>query len=113
MTGAGGMSIRYTAMAMTGLSGPTKTLECLDQQPLYLDAFADAKAAVIARAEMLREYLSSSNCNYRTHSESGDHHYEVSFEYGPPSVDGDLPFKKVFHVYKCTVWSGQAQGIDP
>lgn len=66
-------------------AGPTKTLEC----------------------------LSSSDCNYRTHSESGDHHYEVSFEYGPPSLDGDLPFKKVFHVYKCTVGSGQVHGMDP
>ena len=55
MTGAGGVSIRYTVMAMTGLSDPTKTLECLDQQPLYWDAFADAKAAVIARADMLRD----------------------------------------------------------
>jgi hypothetical protein len=107
------MSIRYTAMAMTGLNHPSKILKCADKHPLFWDAFADAKAAVIARAEILREYLDSSDCDYQTHSESGDHHYEVSFEYGPPSLDPTLPFKKVFHVYKCTVQYGQIEEIEP
>ena len=107
------MSVRYTAMAMTGLNDPSKTLKCADKHPLFWDAFADAKAAVIARAEILREYLDSSDCDYQTHSESSDHHYEVSFEYGPPSLDPTLPFKKVFHVYRCTVKYGQIQEIEP
>jgi hypothetical protein len=107
------MSIRYTAMAMTGLNDPSKILKCADEHPLFWDAFADAKAAVIARAEILREYLDSSDCDYQTRSESGDHHYEVSFAYGPPSLDPALPFKKVFHVYKCTVEYGQIQAIEP
>lgn len=84
MTGAGGVSIRYTVMAMTGLSDPTKTLECLDQQPLL---------------GRLRRRQGRSHCSRR---------YAAR-----PSLDGDLPFKKVFHVYKCTVGSGQVQGMDP
>jgi hypothetical protein len=107
------MSVRYTAMAMTGLNNPSQILQRADKHPPFWDAFADAKAAVIARAEILREFLDSSDCDYQTHSESGDHHYEVSFEYGPQSLDPSLPFRKVFHVYKCTVKDGQIQEIEP
>jgi hypothetical protein len=106
------MSIRYTAMAMTGLNDPSKILKCADKHSFFWDDFADAKAAVIARAEILREYLDSADCVYHTHSESGDHHYEVSFEYGPPSLDPTLPFRKVFHVYKCTVDYGRSVEIE-
>lgn len=107
------MSIRYTATAMTGLNDPSKTLKCADQDPLFWGAFAEAKAAVIARADILRKYLDSSDCDYQMHSESGDHHYEVSFEYGPQSLDPTLPFKVVFHVDRCTVKYGQTQEIEP
>jgi hypothetical protein len=107
------MSIRYAAMAMTGLNDPSKILKCADKHPLFWDAFADAKAAVITRAEIVREFFDSSACRYQMHSESGDHHYAVSFEYGPPSLDPTLPFKMVVHVYKCAVRYGHIQEIEP
>jgi hypothetical protein len=96
------MSIHYATMALTGLNDPSKALKCADEHPHFWDAFADAKAMLVARAEILHEHLESSRCNYRMRSESRDHHYEVSIEYGPLSPDGALPFKTVFHVYECT-----------
>jgi hypothetical protein len=96
------MSIHYATMALTGLNDPSKALKCADEHPHFWDAFADAKAILVARAEILHEHLESSRCNYRMRSESRDHHYEVSIEYGPLSPDGALPFKTVFHVYECT-----------
>jgi hypothetical protein len=96
------MSIHYATVALTGLNDPSKTLKCADAHPHIWEAFADAKAALVARAEILHEHLESSRCNYRMRSESRDHHYEVSIEYGPLSSDGALPFKTVFHVYECT-----------
>jgi hypothetical protein len=96
------MSIHYATMALTGLNDPSKALKCADEHPHFWDAFADAKAILVARAEILHEHLESSRCNYRMRSESRDHHYQVSIEYGPLSPDGALPFKTVFHVYECT-----------
>jgi hypothetical protein len=105
------MSIRYATMAMTGLNDPSKTLKRADEQLHFWDAFADAKAALVARAEILHEHLDSSECSYRMRSESGDHHYEVSVEYGPLSLDRDLPFKTVFQVRECTAhgWIQEVQ----
>jgi hypothetical protein len=100
------MNTRYSAGAMTGLNNTSKTLKSADKHPAFWDAFADAKAAVISRAEILREHLDSSSCDYQMHSESGDHRYAVSFEYGPRSLDPALPFKTVFHVDPCTVKDG-------
>jgi hypothetical protein len=96
------MSIRYATLALTGLNDPSKTLKCADEHPHFWDAFADAKAALTTRAEILHEYLDSSNCSHQMRSESGDHHYEVSIEYGPLSLDPTLPFKTIFRVYQCT-----------
>jgi hypothetical protein len=107
------MSVRYAAMAMTGLNDPSKILKCADEDPPFWDAFADAKAAVITRAEIVRKYLDSAACGYEMRSESGDHHYEVSFEYGPSSLDPPLPFKMVVHVYKCADRYGRIQVIEP
>lgn len=106
------MSIRYATMAMTGLNDPSKALKCADEHPHFWDAFADAKAALVARAEMLHDHLDSSKCSYRMRSESGDHYYEVSIEYGPFSPDRALPFKTVFHVYECTA-HGWIQEVHP
>jgi hypothetical protein len=99
------MSIRYATIAMTGLNDASKTLKCADAHPHFWDAFADAKAVVVARAEILNAHLASSQCSYRMRSESGDHHYEISVEYGSVSLDRALPFKTVFHVYECTIHS--------
>ena len=93
------MSVRYGTVAMTGLNDASKILKRADEHPRLWDAFADAKAALVVRAEMLRDHLDSSHCNYRMRSESGDHRYVVSIEYGPSSPDEDLPFRTVFHVY--------------
>lgn len=105
------MSIRYATMAVTGLNDPSKALKCADERPHFWDAFADAKAALVTRAEILHEHLDSSRCSYRMRSESGYHHYEVSIEYGPLTPDRALPFKTVFHVYECTA-HGSIQGIQ-
>jgi hypothetical protein len=96
------MSIVYATVAMTGLNDPAKALKCADKHPHYWDTFADAKAALVARAGLVYEHLDASKCRYQMRSESGDHHYEVSIEYGPRSRDSALPFKTVFHVYECT-----------
>lgn len=96
------MSIRYATMASTGLNDPSKALRCADEHPHFWNAFADAKAALVARAEILHEHLDSSRSSYQMRSQSGDHHYEVSIEYGPWSPDRALPFKAVFHLYECT-----------
>jgi hypothetical protein len=95
------MSIRYTAMALIGLNGPTQRLTRAGDHQFVWDAFADAKAEVVGRAEILREYLESSDCGYEVHSESGSYHYEVTFEYGPPSLAPALPLKVVFGVHCC------------
>jgi hypothetical protein len=103
------MSIRYTARAMTGLNDVAKLLKCTDERQRFWDAFADAKAEAAARAEIVREYLESSDCDYRMRLESGDHRYAVSFEYGPRSTAPALPFKVVFDVYGCAVGSAEAR----
>jgi hypothetical protein len=104
------MSISYATMAMTGLNDPAKALTCVDEHALVWDAFADAKAALVARAEILQDHLDSSRCSYRMRSASGDHHYEVSIEYGPSSPDHALPFRTVFHVYESTA-HGSIHGV--
>lgn len=96
----------YAAMAMTGVNDSTKALKNLDKHPLLWATFADAKADVVNRAERLRTYLDSAGCTYRMHSESGAHHYEASFEYGPSPHDPDLPFKMVFHVFQMQPQAG-------
>ena len=106
------MRNRYAAVAVTGLNAPVKALKRADKHPLSWGAFADAKAGVITRAEILHEYLDAAGCEYRMRFESGDHHYEVSFEYGPPSLEPTLPFKMVFRVYRCTVRRGVIQEIE-
>lgn len=107
------MSIRYTTVAMSGLNDPSKRLSCADEHPLLWDAFADAKAAVAARVEIVHEHLDSSDCDYKMHSVSGDHHYEISFEFGPRSSDPALPFKLVFRARKCRVTPEQTREIEP
>jgi hypothetical protein len=92
------MTVRYAAMATHGPNDPSKPLKCADQHLPFWATFADAKAAVVARAEILRAHLASSGCQYRMHSESDDHHYEVSFEYGPASGSSVRPFKVTFRV---------------
>jgi hypothetical protein len=95
--------IRYAAMAMTGLNDPSAILKCVDDAPCVWSSFADAKGAAAARAEILHEYLDSSGCGYHVLTKSGSHHYEVAFEYGPTKLEVPLPFKMVFHVYRCAV----------
>ena len=105
------MNNRYATMAMTGLNDPSKTLKCADESAHYWDAFADAKAALVARAEVLHEYLDAYKCNYHVRSESSDHQYEVAIEYGPLSSDLALPFRTVFRVFTCNAqgWHQKVQ----
>ncbi|MGY2700728.1 MULTISPECIES: hypothetical protein [unclassified Nocardioides] len=103
------MRIRYAAMAVSGPSDPSRTLKRADEHPPFCWTFADAKAAVVVRAEMLRLHLASSGSRYRMRSMSADHRYEVSFEYGPGSGTGGRPFKVTFRV--CTfVDDGERRG---
>lgn len=106
------MSIRYAVLATTGINDPSKVLKCADESPVYWETFADAKAEVIARAEVVLDYLVSSERDYELHFESGDHHYEVWFEYGPASSGPSLPFKTALQVYKCTVLHGQVEEVE-
>lgn len=110
--GTSAVSSCYTAMAMTGLNDSVRMLKRVDKHPLLWGTFADAKANIVNRAENLRKYLDSAGCECRMHSESGDHHYEASFEYGPPSLDQALPFKMAFHVYRCSVRHGQVHAVE-
>lgn len=97
------MTVRYATVAMTGPNNPSRHLRSVDEDPASWDDFADAKAAVITRADVLREFLESSGCSFQTRSVSGESHYEVSFEYGPGSLEPALPFKMVLLVQKRTV----------
>jgi hypothetical protein len=106
------MSIRYAVMAMTGVNDPSKMLKRAEKHPVFWDAFADAKADVVARADALREYLVSSGRDFEMHVDSGDHHYMVWFAYGPASPEPTLPFKMVLHVSKCKVTRGQVQQLE-
>jgi ketosteroid isomerase-like protein len=92
------MRTRYAAMAVNGPNDPSKALKCADQHPPSWGTFADAKAAVVVRAEMLREHLAATESRYRMHSSSGDHRYEISFEYGTKSDHEGRPFKVTFRV---------------
>lgn len=106
------MRTRYAVMAMSGINDPSTILKHAGNHPVFWDAFADAKADVVALAEALHEYLASSNCEYQMHCESGDHHYAVRFEYGAAPRESTFPFKTVLHVCKCTVMHGQIQEIE-
>lgn len=106
------MSSCYTAMALAGLNDSVRMLRRVDNHPLSWGTFAEAKADIVNRADNLRKYLDSAGCEYRMHSESGDHHYEIAFEYGPPSLDQALPFKMVFHVYRRSVRHGQVHAVE-
>lgn len=99
---------RYIAMAMTGLNDPAKVVRPVDEHAVSFVSFAEAKADAVRRAEALREYFDSAGYEYRAHSESGDHHYEAWFEYGPLSPAQTLRLKMVFHVFRCTVTHGRA-----
>lgn len=106
------MSIRYAVLATTGLNDPFKKLKRTDERAVFWGAFADAKAEVITRAEAVRDYLVSSDRDYEMHSDSGDHHYEVRFEYGPASSEPALPFRMVLQVCKCKVMHGQIEEVE-
>lgn len=110
--GTSAASSCYTAMALTGLNDSARTLRRVDNRPVSRSTFAEAKADIVNRAEILRKYLDSAGCEYRMRSESGDYDYEVSFEYGPPSLDQALPFRMVFHVYRCSVRHGQVHAVE-
>ena len=101
---------RYIAMAMTGLNDPAKAPKPVDECALSFRSFAEAKADAVGRAEKLREHFDSAGYEYRVHSESADHYYEVAFEYGPRSADQTPRLKMVFHVYRCTVTNGEGPG---
>jgi hypothetical protein len=92
------MTTRYAAMALNGLNDPSKILRRADECPPMWETFADAKAAVVVRAEMLREHLASSGCRYLMRSTSAARHFEVSIEYGPRSDRAQRPFKVAFRV---------------
>ena len=92
------MRIRYAAMAVGGPNDSSRALRRADHRPPTWATFADAKAAVVLRSEMLREELASSGCRYRVHSTSAAHHFEIAFEYGPRSDGAQPRFKVVFRV---------------
>lgn len=92
------MSIRYAAVSKTGTNEPTKKLRAVDDQPASWVTFADAKAAVATRAQILRDFLEESQCRYRVRSVSGVRRYEVWFEYGPDAVNEVLPFRMLLEV---------------
>lgn len=100
---------RYIAMAMTGLNDKAKVLRPVDEHAVSFGSFAEAKADAVRRAEDLREYFDSAGYEYRAHTESGDHHYEASFQYGPLSPDQTPRLRMIFHVYRCTVTHGRAR----
>jgi hypothetical protein len=106
------MSDRYTVTAMTGLNDAVGMLKPVDKHPLVCPSFADARADIVNRAENLRKYLDSAGCDYRVRSESGDHRYEVSFEYGPPSLGCVRPFKMVLHACRWTLRRGQIHAVE-
>ena len=92
------MTTRYAALALNGLNGPSKVLRRADELPPTWETFADAKAAVVVRAEMLRAHLDSLGCRYLMCSTSAARHFEVSIAYGPGSDHADHPFKVTFRV---------------
>lgn len=99
--GAWAVSIRFTTEALTGLNEPSRVLKRVGEHAVVRSTFADAKADVAARAEVLREHLHSISCDYQVHSTSGARLYEVRFDYGPSSSDPNLPFRTVVRVHLC------------
>ena len=97
------MSVRYAAVSKTGMNDPTKRLRAVDDQPASWATFADAKAAVVARAQILRDFLEKSQCRYRLRSVSAMDRYEVWVEYGPDAVDEALPFRMLLEVHASSV----------
>lgn len=106
------MNVRYAAVAETGINGPAKKLRAIDDQPASWSDFADAKAATVARAHILRDFLEKSQCGYRMHSVSGAHHYEVWFEYGPDETEEVLPFRMVLQVRRSGTQSVERRGLS-
>ena len=97
------MSVRYAAVSKTGMNDPTKRLRAVDDEPASWATFADAKAAVVARTQILRDFLEESQCRYRVRSVSGADRYEVWYEYGPDADEEVLPFRMLLEVHPRSV----------
>jgi hypothetical protein len=97
------MSVRYAAVSKTGMNDPTKRLRVIDDEATSWTTFADAKAAVVARAQILRDFLETSRCHYRVQSVSATDRYEVWFEYGPEADEEVLPFRMLLEVHPRSV----------
>ena len=103
------MSVRYAVVSKTGMNDPTKHLRAVDEDPASWATFADAKAAVVARAQVLRDFLEKSHCHYQVRCVSAAERYEVWFEYGPQADRELLPFRMLLEVHPHSVLGSHAR----